>query len=385
MSAKKNILILCDWFLPGYLAGGPIQSIATLSKQLGNDVDMKIITTDRDFRSDKPYTEVNINEWTSFEGRKVFYVSPGNMNPDFILKLIHDTPHDTLYLNSLFSKLFTIYPLKWKQQGKLNSRVVLAPRGMLRDGALAVKPLKKQLFLMYARLSGLFKNVHWQSTSAEETTEIKKRIGAGVQLSEVSNLPAVAGDIKPIGKHSGSLRLCFIARMVDIKNLNFAIEVLKQVKDAAVIFDIYGPKEDEAYWNLCESNSKSLPANIVFTYKSVLKPGEIGPTISQYHALFLPTQTENFGHIIAETFSNGRPVVISDQTPWRGLEAKRVGFDIDLANKAKFVEAIQCLAELNQQGFDAMSKQCEHYIQTKLNLAEIKQKYLILFDANKQS
>jgi glycosyltransferase involved in cell wall biosynthesis len=381
LTAKKTILILCDWFLPGYLAGGPIQSIATLTQQLGNDIDLKIITTDRDFRSGKAYTNVKINEWTSFEGRTVFYVSPEKMNPGFVLNLIQSTAHDTLYLNSLFSKLFTIYPLKWKQQGKLNSGIVLAPRGMLRDGALAVKALKKQAFLLYAKLSGLFKNVHWQSTSAEETAEIKKRIGENARVSEVSNLPAIAGEIKPIEKKPGSLKLCFIARMVDIKNLNFAIEVLKDVKEADVVFDIYGPKEDEAYWSLCESNSRTLPANITFTYKSVLKPEEIGATISQYHALLLPTQTENFGHIIAETFSNGRPVVISDQTPWRGLEAKNVGFDIALNNKSKFTEAVTLLARLDQQSFDGMSKNCETYIQSQLNIADIKQKYLNLFGA----
>jgi glycosyltransferase involved in cell wall biosynthesis len=385
LNAKKTILILCDWFLPGYLAGGPIQSIATLTKQLGSEIDFKIITTDRDFRSDRAYGNVKINDWTGFEGRTVFYVSPENMNAEFVLKLIQDTPHDTLYLNSLFSKLFTVYPLKWKQQGKINSGIVLAPRGMLRDGALAVKPLKKKLFLLYAKLTGLFRNVHWQSTSAEETTEIKKRIGANVKLSEVSNLPAVAGEIKTIEKQPGALRLCFIARMVDIKNLNFAIDVLKEIKDVSVTFDIYGPKEDKAYWNLCESNSKTLPANIYFTYKSVLKPEEIGPTIGRYHALLLPTQTENFGHIIAETFSNGRPVIISDQTPWTGLEAEQVGFDIALTNKPKFVEAVKQLAGLDQKGFDAMSKHCQSYIQSKLNLADIKQKYLILFDAKQSS
>ena len=385
MTAKPTILILCDWFLPGYLAGGPIQSVATLTKQLGNELNFKIITTDRDFRSDRAYGNVKINEWTNFEGREVFYVSPENMNAGFILKLIQNTTHDRLYLNSLFSKLFTIYPLKWKQQGKISSNIVLAPRGMLRDGALAVKPLKKQLFLLYAKLTGLFKNVHWQSTSAEETTEIKKRIGANARLSQVSNLPALAGEIKSIEKRPGSLQLCFIARMVDIKNLNFAIEVLKEIKNAAITFDVYGPKEDEAYWNLCETNSKTLPANIAFTYRSVLKPEEIGTTISRYHALLLPTQTENFGHIIAETFSNARPVVISNQTPWTGLEAKNVGFDIALNNKAKFVEAIKQLAALDQEGFDAMSKNCETYMQSKLNLAEIKHQYLMLFGAKQPS
>ncbi len=152
MSVKKTIVILCDWFLPGYLAGGPIQSIATLTQQLSNDIDFKIITTDRDFKSNKPYDKVKVNEWTQYEGRHVFYISPENMNADYVLKLIQSTNHDAIYLNSLFSKLFAVSPLKWNQQGKLNSKIILAPRGMLGDGALAIKAFKKQLFLIYATI-----------------------------------------------------------------------------------------------------------------------------------------------------------------------------------------------------------------------------------------
>ena len=145
MSAKKTILILCDWFLPGYLAGGPIQSIATLTQQLGNDLNFKIITSDRDLKSNKAYDGIKTNEWTQFEGRHVFYVSPENMNSDFILNLIQCTKHDVIYINSLYSKLFTVFPLQWKKQHKINAEIVLAPRGMLRDKALAVKPIKKQI------------------------------------------------------------------------------------------------------------------------------------------------------------------------------------------------------------------------------------------------
>ena len=379
MIAKKTILILCDWFLPGYLAGGPIQSIATLTKQLGKDINFKIITTDRDFKSDMPYKNIRTNEWTIFEGREVFYISPENLNPAFILSLLKQTAHDTIYLNSLFSKFFTIYPLKWKQKGLIHSNVVLAPRGMLRDGALAVKPLKKQLFLIYARLTGLFKNIKWQSTSAQETAEIKKRIGSAILVTEVSNLPVTANKVKSIEKDQGELKLCFIARIVDIKNLNFAIDVLKDVKHYKIRFDVYGPKEDEAYWNLCAENAKSLPDNISFNYKSVLVPEEIGETISNYHALFLPTQTENFGHIIVETCKNGRIVIISDQTPWLNLQDKNVGYDIALGDKQKFVEAIISLAEMGQQDFDNMSARCLSYINQKLNIEEIKSRYLKLF------
>ncbi len=380
MSAKKTILILCDWFLPGYLAGGPIQSIATLTKQLGNDINFKIITTDRDFKSKKPYDTISINTWTNYDGRDVFYISPENMTPEFVLKLIQNTPHDVIYMNSLYSKLFTIFPLKWKLQKKIQSKIVLAPRGMLRDRALAVKPLKKHLFLLYARFTGLFQNIHWQSTSKEESKEIKKRIGAHVQMTEVSNLPATSCEVKSIEKQKGTLRLCFIARIVDIKNLNFAIDVLKEVKQGTIVFDIYGPKEDEDYWLLCENNAKSLPAHIFFNYRSVLKPEEICGTMNQYHALFLPTQTENFGHVIVESLKNGRLVVISDQTPWRHLQKEYAGFDIPLEDKARFVEAIERLADLNQSEFDAMSKTCISYINHQLNLEEIKAQYLELFN-----
>ena len=379
MTAKKNILILCDWFLPGYLAGGPIQSIATLTKQLGNDINFKIITTDRDFKSKKPYDQIKINTWTSYDGRDVFYISPENMNAAFVLNLIQSTPHDTIYLNSLYSKLFTIFPLKWKLQKKIESKIVLAPRGMLRDKALSVKPLKKQLFLLYARFTGLFQNIHWQSTSQQESNEIKKRIGDNVQMTEVSNLPANSCKVKSIEKQKGTLRLCFIARIVDIKNLNFAIDVLKEVKQGNIVFDIYGPKEDEAYWQICENNAKSLPSHISFNYKAVLKPEEICGTMNEYHALFLPTQTENFGHVIVESLKNARPVILSDQTPWRYLQSAYVGFDIALNDKAKFIEAIEMLVNFSQSEFDAMSKTCISYINHQLNIEKIKAQYLELF------
>lgn len=380
MKPKKTILILCDWFLPGYLAGGPIQSIATLTAHLKEEFDFKIITTDRDFKSSVPYAGIKINEWTEFQGRQIFYVSPENMNLTFVLQLIQSTAHDVIYLNSLFSKLFTVYPLKWKQQGKLTSKIVLAPRGMLRDAALAVKPLKKKLFIFYAKSFGLFKNIQWQSTSKQETQEIKNRIGANVSVTEVSNLPDFVNDTKAIEKQSGELKLCFIARIVDIKNLNFAIDVLKQMTQGKITYDIYGPKEDEAYWQQCELNAKELPANVSFSYKGSLEPSTIRKTLSNYHALFLPTQTENFGHVIVQSLQYGRPVIISNNTPWLQLENENAGYDIDLKDKTKFVNAVKSLIQLNQYSFEEISKSSMAYINNRLNIDDIKAKYVKLLN-----
>ncbi len=381
MTVKKEILILSDWFLPGYLAGGPIQSIANLTQELNNEFNFKIITTDRDFKSNKSYENIKSNEWTNFENRTVFYVSPENLNESFLLALLKNTPHDVMYLNSLFSKHFTINALKWKAKNKITSKIILAPRGMLGDGALAIKSLKKKLFLMYAKSFGLFKNIHWQSTSKQESNEIKKRIGTSILISEISNLANSATEIKPIIKKENTLRFCFISRISEKKNLNYAIDILKEIKTLNLIFDIYGPIEDRMYWKTCLENVKTLHNNILFNYKGIVKPNEIGDTISKYHALFLPTQNENFGHIIVETLQHGRPIVISDQTPWRNLENDSVGFDISLTDKQKFVNAIEKLGSFNQSEFNTMTTDCMSYINSKLNREEIKKEYINLFNA----
>ena len=126
--------------------------------------------------------------------------------------------------------------------------------------------------------------------------------------------------------------------------------------------------------------AKELPKNITFTYKGILQPNDIGKTLSAYHALLLPTQTENFGHVIVETLLQGRPVIISNNTPWRNLEKELVGFDIELTNQSKFIESINQLILTDNELFQTMHKNCINYINTKLDIEHTKKKYLALFN-----
>ncbi len=60
---KKTILIFIDWFLPGYKAGGPIQSCAHLIEHLSDTFNFLVVTRDIDYSENKPYTTIKSNEW----------------------------------------------------------------------------------------------------------------------------------------------------------------------------------------------------------------------------------------------------------------------------------------------------------------------------------
>src|ERR1039458_4395154 len=105
--SRPTVLILLGYYLPGYKAGGPIRTITSLVRKLGGEFDFKIITSDRDIGDNAPYAGVEPNQWVSVENAKVLYVRNGD--PAAVLKQILATPHDILYLNSFFSRPFSMF------------------------------------------------------------------------------------------------------------------------------------------------------------------------------------------------------------------------------------------------------------------------------------
>lgn len=76
---------------------------------------------------------------------------------------------------------------------------------------------------------------------------------------------------------------------------------------------------------------------------------------------FFPTLGENYGHVISEALVSGCPVIISTETPWNDLSKKRVGWDIPLNDKKKYIEIINKCVKMNQEDFQEMSIKAFEY------------------------
>lgn len=377
---KKKVLVFIDWFLPGYKAGGPIQSCANLIDHLkGNEFEFYVVTRNTDYCDSEPYANVLSNQWNKIsEDVYVYYFSKEKLKYKNIIHLIQTTSFDLAYLNGMFSFYYTIIPLLYFRNTK--KKVVVATRGMLASNALAIKSFKKTFFLRLAKFWGLFKNVHFHVTSESEILDVHREIGKNAKINYALNLPkkvVLLIDLKR-DKIEGSLRLISIARISPEKNLKYALEVLQGVT-GNVVFDIYGVIYDHAYWEECKKAMKEIPSSIKVNYRQALPSNEVYPTLLNYDFLFMPTLGENFGHIILESFTAGCPVIISDQTIWKNLEEKKTGWDWPLSNKNNFIATIEKCISMNNLTYKELSLASVEYAKNYANNKDLIEKSKLVF------
>jgi glycosyltransferase involved in cell wall biosynthesis len=382
MSGKKKVVVFIDWYLPGFKAGGPIQSCANMVDHLAPEFDFYIVTRDTDYCEALPYVEIKSKEWNTLEnGSKVYYASKDQLSLSFIKKICCETDFDVAYINGVYSFYFSILPLYFLRNSK-NKKIVVATRGMLAQSAINVKKVKKSLFLFVSKMLGLYKHCIFQASTSAEMEDIKKAIGNDAYIILAGNLSkkAVNKEFHKKHKEKGSIHLINIARIAPEKNLLFALEILSEVK-AQVSFDFYGPVYDAAYFEKCKQLITQLPSNIKVNYKNSIESSKVNTAFSEQHALFMPTRGENFGHIILESFIASCPVVISDQTPWKDLTKRFLGFDCNLDDKEKFISAIEFMANMNQEEYTSWSQAAYEFGHEYVNNAEILKQNLNLFRA----
>ncbi len=356
--SRPCVLTLADRFLPGFKAGGPIRSLANLVDQLGDEFRFRIITRDRDAGDSAPYPGIEVDCWQSVGNADVFYLSPPHYLSQVLRSALAEAQYTLLYLNSFFSPAFTIQALLLRKLGLMASiPVILAPRGEFSPKALERKSWKKLPYIFVSRALELYPDVIWQASSTHEAENIRKCFGDQAKVFVAPNIAAGTSDMRSAQrppKHPGELQVASIARVARHKNLDFALRSLERVP-GEISFNIYGPIEDRQYWEECQAVMSRLPQNIRATYCGPLAHDKVFDTLSEHHLFFLPTRSENFGHVIVEALLAGCPVLISDQTPWRNLEQRRAGWDVPLDSQDLFERALCTAVEMDQGTFDQWS------------------------------
>lgn len=349
---KKSILIFVPHYLPGSKFGGPIQSVANIVDWINEEIRIKIITSDRDFLNKEPYKDIDINSWNKVGNAEVLYLSPKKINFKNLKQILNNTKFDLLYLSSLFHPKFSIVPILIGTLclNRKSIKILIAPRGELSKGALEQKKIKKKIFIKILKYSGIANKFYWHATDQVEKNDIERELGVfGENIHVVSNLPKKTNNEKRgiSNKRVGYLKVVYLSRITPMKNILYFIEILKEITDLDLELHLYGTVDDNNYWKQCLKKIDSLPSNITVVNKGHLENSRVLEVLSTYDLFILPTKGENYGHAIVESISAGTPVLISTNTPWRNLDEKKVGWDVNLDNREKFKEKIRELAKLD--------------------------------------
>lgn len=206
----------------------------------------------------------------------------------------------------------------------------------------------------------------------------------GVVPSAISYPPA---DLSHHSSQRNTLSLVYFGRLSPEKNLPFAFLLLKafaaQHPEQTVVYDLIGAGESR-YEAKLRRLAASLPATVQVNFIGQLSPSALISQLSslqsqssvishqpslpraapqspshlptfppshtpRYCAMLMPSLTENFSYTVLESLQAGIPVLISDQTPWRDLEAKGLGWDLPLEDPDRWLQALEDLLSLSSE------------------------------------
>ena len=373
----KKLLVIASLFWPQKKSGGPPISIMNLVRAVKDSFDIYVISKNHEINDDKPLESI-LPGWNQFDFGKAFYTSYGEHTFKNISRLIEEVEPDVIYQNSFFSHDDLLPVLVYKKKHR-NIKVIVAPRGEFYPERIKVGKLKKSVYGKLLRYSGLLKDVYFQGTGTEECLQEKNILGIpDDHLLNIQNISLPAKGLHSrIEKKPNELKLVYIARIHPTKNTLKAIEWLGGLS-GNIQYDIYGSVEDEMYWKKCQDAIARLPQNIIVRHMGVIDHDQVASTIAEYHAYYMPTTGENFGHSIVEAMLMGKPVVISDQTPWTDVNGNG-GFAIPLNDEKVFIATLQDLCKMDEMNYRDCENKIQDYIGKKINIEDTISDYISAF------
>ena len=226
--------------------------------------------------------------------------------------------YDLVYINGIFSILFSFMPLF------LKTKFYISPRGMLGDEAFEFKTLRKKIYTFFLKYLIIKKDVSFISSSRKETQEIKVFLEKTNynKIFEIGNLTGLKKKNKKINIYTKNFnnkkKFKFItpSTISRKKNLLNTIKALHKLQSKINFeYDIYGSINDQKYYNEIKKYLRIKKITNI-NVKPPLSNKELINKLNNYDAMLLFTRGENFGHVIPESAKALLPFLISNKTPW---------------------------------------------------------------------
>lgn len=364
---KQRILVFNGYYIPSIKYGGPTKSLENIVNNCSEHFDFYIVAANHDFNDTKIFTHIH-EGWNEVGKAKVLYVNKDETRYSIvkIRQIIEEVQPALVCLTGILTPSYKIAAII--TCNKLHIPTIIAPRGEVCVNTFAMKKMKKSIYAWLITKLGIYNKSFFHATSPEEKEGLikyfKVKENKITLIPNISEPPSSEYPFKLI-KEKNKLRIVFISRIQEKKNLLYAINLVNQLKDT-VVFDIYGPIESVNYWSQCQELMQSAPSNIKYNYCGNLRPEEVAGTFQKYDVFLFPTISENYGHVIVEAISNRCPVILSKgTTPWDDLDS-RAGYVVSLNEPLEFVERLTKMIKMDSVEYEQLMVSTTQYYASKI-------------------
>ena len=160
-------------------------------------------------------------------------------------------------------------------------------------------------------------------------------------------------------------------RLVRVKNVEYFLKRLREIKEGIISFELIGPLEDQEYWKEISRLLDEMPSNITVNVTGAVPNNEAIERVRLTHFFVSPTLSENFGYVFLEAAAAGSPMLISERTSWNDIEENNVGWTVPLAEPEKWVEKIKYCVDMEDEEYRGMSRSARQYSERWLAKPEI--------------
>ena len=378
-----RICLVSSSFYPATFYGGPISATWDLSQELAKkDVEMYISTTNANGNS---RLKVNTNRFIK-QKEKLFvkYYHEQIINRfslAFIFGIWDDIRKaDVVYIQYLFHYTVLFSLLFSAVQAK---EIIICPRGSFSSFTLSNKlPLLKALWLKLF-IKPFSKSINWQASSYLEENDIKRRFpNARV---EIINDGVDFSSFQEFNKYEKNelLEKYTNTQFKAISNIFFSMGRLHAIKAFGVLIDAFSLfiKEDTNAKLIIAGGDDGVGDNLkqqIIDLKlqdSVFLIGAIDfedkkTLLNNCDYFTLASEFESFGIVVAEALACGKPIVLSNKTPWKDLEKNKCGILVD-NEKNSFSNAF---SKVIKEKYD--SKAIKNYVQSNYDWSIITDRFL---------
>jgi glycosyltransferase involved in cell wall biosynthesis len=160
---------------------------------------------------------------------------------------------------------------------------------------------------------------------------------------------------------NGELRLLYLGRLHPIKGIETLLEACGIVEALSFGWHLYiAGTGSSSYVDFLKSKVQELGLSKKVEFVGEVFEEKKEALFAQSDVVLVPSYTENFGIVVAESLARAVPVIASKGTPWVGLETNRCGLWVDndpesLATAIRKICTLP-LQEMGRRGREWMEK-----------------------------